>query len=240
MTLAPIDIDPLSQGPQAVIPPGHYIRLTVSDTGPGISPNIADRIFEPFFTTKATGEGTGLGLSVVHGIVTGYGGFIRFENRQPAGTSFFVYLPRVPAQQRLDAETLAPAPRGTGRILFVDDEEPIALLGARILQELGYTVTSKTSSVEALYLFTSAPDLFDLVVTDFTMPHMTGGELIVRLKQVRADIPIILTSGFNDQVISTEESRKLGIGEYLKKPFSGAALAHAVHRVLISADRSKA
>jgi signal transduction histidine kinase/ActR/RegA family two-component response regulator len=240
VTLAPIDVDAPLHGSHAAIPPGHYIQLTVSDTGPGIPPKIADRVFEPFFTTKAAGEGTGLGLSVVHGIVTGYGGFIRFENRQPAGTSFFVYLPRVPAQQRLGAETLAPSPRGTGRILFVDDEEPIALLGARILQDLGYTVTSQTSSVEALYLFTSAPGSFDLVITDFTMPHMTGGELIVRLKQVRADIPIILTSGFNDQVINAEESRKLGVGEYLRKPFSGEALAHAVRRVLLLADQRSA
>ncbi len=237
VTLAPVDLDPVLHEFHAAIPAGHYIQLTVSDTGSGIPPKIADRVFEPFFTTKATGEGTGLGLSVVHGIVTGYGGFIRFENRQPVGTSFFVYLRRVPAQPRLDTETLALSPRGTGRILFVDDEEPIALLGARILQELGYTVTFKTSSVDALYLFISAPDRFDLVITDFTMPHMTGGELIVRLKQVRAGIPTILTSGFNDQVISVEESSKLGIAEYIKKPFSGVALAHAVHRALLSVDQ---
>jgi signal transduction histidine kinase/ActR/RegA family two-component response regulator len=240
VTLAPVEVDPAIHRPHAAIPAGRYIQLTVSDTGPGIPPKIADRVFEPFFTTKATGEGTGLGLSVVHGIVNGYDGFIRFENRQPTGTSFFVYLPRVPAENRLEAETLAPTPRGTGRILFVDDEEPIALLGARLLQQLGYTVTSKTSSVEALYLFTSAPGSFDLVITDFTMPHMNGGELIVRLKQVRADIPIILMSGFNDQVISVEESRKLGVGEYLKKPFSGVALAHAIRRVLLLADQRSA
>jgi signal transduction histidine kinase/CheY-like chemotaxis protein len=240
VTLAPVEVDSALGGAQAEIPAGDYIQLTVSDTGPGIPAMIADRVFEPFFTTKATGEGTGLGLSVVHGIVTGYRGFIRFENRQPAGASFFVYLPRVPAGQPLKTETLEPPPRGTGRILFVDDEEQIASLGARILQELGYTVTSSTSSVDALYLFARAPDLFDLVITDFTMPQMTGGELIARLKEVRPGIPIILTSGFNNQVITVEEGRKLGVGEYLKKPFSGVALAHAVHRVLLSVERPSA
>ena len=240
VTLAPVEVASPAGAAQAEIPAGDYIQLTVSDTGPGIPAMIADRVFEPFFTTKATGEGTGLGLSVVHGIVTGYRGFIRFENRQPAGASFFVYLPRVPAGQPLRTETQEPPPRGTGRILFVDDEEPIASLGARILQELGYTVTSTTSSVDALYLFASTPDLFDLVITDFTMPQMTGGELIARLKELRPGIPIILTSGFNNQVITAEEGRKLGVGEYLKKPFSGVALAHAVHRLLLSVERPSA
>lgn len=222
------------------MPPGHYIQLTVSDTGAGIPPQIADRVFEPFFTTKATGEGTGLGLSVVHGIVTGYGGFIRFENRQPAGTTFFVHLPRAQAEARLEAESLDAPPRGTGRILFVDDEESIAMLGARILQELGYTVMPIASSVAALYVFTSDPDQFDLVITDFTMPQMTGGELIARIKQVRPDIPIILTSGFNDQVISAEESKQLGVGEYIKKPFSAVTLARAIRRLLLPVDRKSA
>lgn len=240
VALAPVEVGPAHPAVHPEIPAGPYVLLTVTDTGPGIPLKIADRVFEPFFTTKATGEGTGLGLSVVHGIVTGYGGFVRFQNRQPVGTTFFVYLPRVLAEQRLAKETVEPPPRGTGRILFVDDEEPIAVLGARILQELGYTVTSKTSSVDALHLFTQAPGLFDLVVTDFTMPHMTGGELIARLKQVRPDIPIILTSGFNDQVVGPEESKRLGIGEYLKKPFSGGALARAVRRVLLSTDRRSA
>jgi CheY-like chemotaxis protein len=209
----------------------------VSDTGPGIPHTIAERIFEPFFTTKTRGQGTGLGLSVVHGIVTGYGGFIRFENRHPHGTTFFVYLPRITAGHPVETVDLRPAPKGAERILFVDDEEAIAKLGARMLQELGYLVTAKTSSTEALQLFTGTPNLFDLVVTDFMMPHMTGGELIVRLRQVRADIPIILTSGFNDQVITSEESRNLGVSEYIRKPFSGATLARAIRRVLDPVNR---
>lgn len=216
----------------AGIPEGSYVKLTVSDTGPGIPPHMADRIFEPFFTTKATGQGTGLGLAVVHGIVTGYGGFIRFENRRPNGTAFFVYLPRVSADCPSQVQELAPAPRGSERVLFVDDEEAVEKPVARMLQDLGYVVTSRTSSVEALNLFASVPHIFDLVITDYAMPHITGGQLIARLRQIRADIPIILTSGFNDEIVTSEESKKLGVSEYIRKPFSGAVLAHAIRRTL--------
>lgn len=237
VSLTPIEVSGAPSPRHHGIPEGNYVRLAVSDTGPGIPQAIAERIFEPFFTTKTRGQGTGLGLSVVHGIVTGYGGFIRFENRQPHGTTFFIYLPRVTAGTPAEATVPGPSPRGTERILFVDDEESIARLGTRMLQELGYVVTAKTSSVEALRLFTGAPALFDLVVTDFMMPHMTGGELIVRLKQIREDIPIILTSGFNDEVITPTESRQLGVSEYIRKPFSAATLARAIRRVLDPVDR---
>lgn len=237
VSLAPVEADTDSSNPHPEIPAGSYVRLRVSDTGPGIPQTIAERIFEPFFTTKTRGQGTGLGLSVVHGIVTGYGGFIRFENRHPHGTTFFVYLQRITSGRPVETVDLGPVPKGAERILFVDDEEAIAKLGARMLQELGYLVTAKTSSTEALQLFTGGPNLFDLVVTDFMMPHMTGGELIVRLRQVRADIPIILTSGFNDQVITSEESQNLGVSEYIRKPFSGATLARAIRRVLDPVNR---
>ena len=237
VSLVPIEANAGTSDRPTEIPEGSYVRLRVSDTGPGIPPTIAERIFEPFFTTKTRGQGTGLGLSVVHGIVTGYGGFIRFENRHPHGTTFFVYLPRITTGHPVEAVHRHPSPKGTERILFVDDEEAIAKLGAHMLQELGYLVTSTTSSTEALSLFTGAPHLFDLVVTDFMMPQMTGGELIVRLRQVRADIPIILTSGFNDQVITSEESRGLGVSEYIRKPFSGAILARAIRKVLDPVSR---
>ena len=239
VSLAPFDVGAASSQTHHGIPEGSYVRLAVSDTGPGIPQTIAERIFEPFFTTKTRGQGTGLGLSVVHGIVTSYGGFIRFENRQPHGTTFFVYLPRITTGTPVETPELGPSPKGTERILFVDDEEAIAKLGARMLQELGYLVTTKTSSVEALNLFTGAPGLFDLVITDFMMPQLTGGELIVRIKEVRADIPIILISGFNDEVITSQESRMLGVSEYVRKPFSGAALARAIRRVLDPVDRRR-
>ena len=120
----------------------------------------------------------------------------------------------------------------------MDDEEAIAKLGARRLQDLGYVVTSRTSSVEALRLFSKMPNLFDLVITDFTMPKIDRGELIYQLRQVRADTPIILTSGFNDEVITAEESKKLGVSEYVRKPYSGAVLAHVIRKVLSQVDRT--
>ncbi len=232
VVLAPIEVDATHPAAHAWVPEGSYVRLAVSDTGPGIPAKIADRIFEPFFTTKAPGQGTGLGLSVVHGIVTGYGGFVRFENHPPAGTTFFVYLPRVTADHPSEVQELGPPPRGAGRILFVDDEEPLATLGARILGDLGYEVTATISSLEALSLFAGAPQAFDLLVTDFAMPEMTGGELISRIKQLRSDIPIILISGFNDEVITADQSRRLGVTECVRKPFSSTQLAHATRRAL--------
>ena len=219
------------------IPEGSYARLTVSDTGPGIPQAIAERIFDPFFTTKAPGQGTGLGLSAVHGIVTGYRGFIRFENRQPHGATFSVYLPRITSAPPAETPPPGPPPKGSGRVLFVDDEESIANLGNRVLQDLGYAVTAKTSSVEALDLFAADPNLYDLIITDYMMPHMTGGELIARLRKIRADIPIILTSGFNEEVITTPEVVNLGVSEYIKKPFSVATLAHAIRRALDPVSR---
>ncbi len=216
----------------AGIPEGSYVRLAVSDTGPGIPRPIAERIFEPFFTTKGPGKGTGLGLSIVHGIVTGYGGLVRFENHQPRGATFSVYLPRVTAGPALSSVQLGPPPKGSERILMIDDEEPIVALAERMLEDLGYVVTSETSSAEALRLFSAVPTQFDLVITDFMMPHMTGGELIAAFRRVRPDIPIVLTSGFNEEVITPEESRKLGVTEYIRKPFSAAVIAHAVRRVL--------
>ena len=237
VSLAPIEIGSVPVRAHPGIPEGSYVRLAVSDTGPGIPPSIADRIFEPFFTTKPPGQGTGMGLSVAHGIVTGYGGFIRFESRQPRGTTFFVYFPRVTSAPAAETPQLGPAPRGAERILLVDDEDTITKLGSRMLQDLGYVVTAKTSSVEALSLFTGTPDLFDLVVTDFMMPHMTGGELTASLREVRPDIPVILMSGFNEEVITPAEGERLGVSVYIRKPFSTAALAHAIRRVLDSVHR---
>lgn len=240
VVLAPIEVDATHPAAHACIPEGSYVRLAVSDTGPGIPAKIADRIFEPFFTTKAPGQGTGLGLSVVHGIVTGYGGFVRFENHQPTGTTFFVYLPRVTADRLPEVQEPGPAPHGTERILFVDDEESISDLGPRMLRDLGYEVTAKTSSVEALSLFAGAPDRFDLLITDYAMSKLTGGELIARIKQLRPDIPVILISGFNDEVVTSEQSRRLGVSEYVRKPFSSAQLAHAIRRVLDPVNRPNA
>jgi PAS domain S-box-containing protein len=214
------------------LPRGEYVRLTVSDTGRGIPREIADRVFEPFFSTKDIGHGTGLGLSVVHGIVTGCGGVVTFETQVGQGTTFIVYLPRASRSASIKADVPENLPKGKERILLVDDEAAIAQLGAQILQGLGYTVATRTSSIEALELFASEPDQFDAIVSDFSMPRMTGGELVRRVRQVRPHIPVILMSGFNDEVISAEQAKALGIGEFLKKPFSVLAMAQVVRNVL--------
>ena len=235
VTLAPIELDHSRSTAPVGLPDGPYVKLTVSDTGPGISAAVAERIFEPFFTTKDVGHGTGLGLSVVHGVVSRCGGLATFESLPGTGTSFFVYLPRVPADQQSAEKAPRPAPCGTGHVLFVDDEESIVQLGARMLRDLGYVVTAETSSVRAFDLFTAGADRFDLVISDFAMPKMTGGEFIARLRKVRPDIPAILISGFHDEAIPIEPAGGIDLVERVSKPFTRSDLAFAIRRAL---DRS--
>jgi PAS domain S-box-containing protein len=178
----------------------NYMELRVSDTGPGISAETIGKIFEPYFTTKAPGEGTGMGLAMVHGIVANYGGKITVNSRLDQGTIFTIYLPvteKSGAQTLYDSEVLPP---GTERILFVDDEISITKMGCRILGQLGYSVTPKTNSMDALELFRSKPEDFDLVISDMTMPHMTGERLSTELMNIRADIPVILCTGYSKKM----------------------------------------
>lgn len=232
ITLSPVEVSPEVPGSPEGLTAGTYVRLTVSDSGAGIPTEIADRIFEPFFTTRMSGQGTGLGLSVVHGVITGYRGMIRFDSDPSKGTTFFVYLPRVIVTDAPTPMLPVPPVRGTEWILFVDDEEQIARMGTRLLQELGYTVTARTNSLEALRLFEQQSEKFDLVICDYIMPHMNGAKLIQRIKQIRADIPVILISGFTDDVVTEDEIERLGIGEYVRKPFSRAILGQTIRKVL--------
>ena len=176
---------------------GPYVRLTVRDTGHGMAPEIMERVFEPFFTTKNVGEGTGMGLAVVHGIVTSDGGAITVESAPEQGATFAVYLPRLadPTTSTVDVEE--PLPGGRERLLFVDDEAALVHLWQAALEHLGYSVVVCTSSLEALDVFRAAPQNFDLVVTDYTMPTMTGEVLAHELRRIRPDIPIILYTGFS-------------------------------------------
>ncbi|MEW6349335.1 MAG: PAS domain S-box protein [Thermodesulfobacteriota bacterium] len=210
---------------------GPFVRLTVSDTGHGIPEEFRERIFEPYFTTKKPGEGTGLGLAVVHGILKSHGGTIRVQSEEGKGSVFNVYLPVVEEELPDETRIATPLPRGKERILVVDDEEDVALLGQRMLQGLGYQVTATTSSQEALETFRDHPELFDLVLTDMTMPKMTGKVLSVELIAVRPDIPVILCTGFSDQ-ITDDEVRGLGIRSLLMKPISLDKIAHAVRSAL--------
>jgi PAS domain S-box-containing protein len=210
---------------------GDYVCIEVRDTGHGMDKAILNRIFDPFFTTKKIGEGSGLGLSVVHGIVKSYNGAIFVQSEVGVGTTFTVYLPRIESDTLTAQEKQAQIPRGNECILFVDDEEQIALMGKEMLERLGYTVTMLTDSEKALQYFQAHHQTIDLVVTDQTMPKMTGAQLAVELMRIKPDIPVILITGFSEQ-ISAEESKKLGIKEYVMKPMAFRDISHAIRRAL--------
>jgi PAS domain S-box-containing protein len=219
--------------------PGNYLQLTVRDTGQGIEPTIQERIFDPFFTTKNRGEGTGLGLSVVHGIVTSHGGGIEVQSAPGQGTIFSLYFPVLERVTETVETVVADAPAtGKERVLFVDDESSLIELGERILVYLGYHVTTRTSSIEALELFRAKPDDFDLVVTDYTMPNMTGGELAKHILAIRPEMPIVLCTGFSE-VFTEEKARALGIQGYVMKPISIHDLAKICRSALDQAQANR-
>jgi signal transduction histidine kinase len=219
----------------ADLKPGAYVRLSVRDTGPGIPLEVQERIFEPFFTTKGPGEGTGMGLAVVHGIVASHGGGITVESHPGQGTTFAVYFPKLDvatAEEQPEDDTAAP--RGAGeRILLVDDEVPLTELGRDMLVQLGYDVVVRTSSREALEAFRSTPYRFDLVITDQTMPQMTGEALAREMRRLRPDIPIVLCTGFS-HLINEEKARAAGINAFCMKPLVMHDLAHTILNVLSS------
>lgn len=212
---------------------GSFIQISVTDSGPGIPPSIQDKIFEPFFTTKKVGKGTGMGLSIVHGIVKNIGGFISLDNENEIGTTFNVFLPvdknaTGPVKSiTLETATLS----GTERILFIDDEESLARMAKIMLERVGYQVTAKTNSIEALDFFKTQPDQFDLVITDQTMPGMTGTEISQEFLKIRPDIPIILCTGYSS-LISKDKAEAIGIADFALKPFSRKNLTTQIRAVL--------
>jgi len=217
----------------ASLRPGSYARIAVSDTGEGIDASILQRIFEPFFTTKALGQGTGLGLSVVHGIVARHDGAIVVSSEQRRGTTFHVYFPVVDAPIR----TAAPPKESTKingrgkRVLYIDDEEPLVFLMTRVLERMGYRLTGHTEAAQALRDFRATPQEFDAVVSDLSMPSMTGIELARELLAIRPDLPIVLTSGYlRDE--DMQEARKLNIRELVLKPNTVEDLGSTLHRIL--------
>jgi len=219
--------------------PGSYLRITVRDNGEGIDPGIKDKIFDPFFTTKKPGEGTGLGLSVVYGIVRDHGGSIAVKSRRGEGTTFTILLPLIDAVADRDGQESAAIPGGSGCILLVDDEEAIAFLGEEMLAALGYDVAVRFSSRDALEAFRDHPGRYDLVITDMTMPNMTGAVLAQEMLKIRPGLPIIMTTGFSER-IDEEEAKKIGIREFIMKPVSLPVLAQAVKKIMDeAAERRK-
>ncbi len=209
-----------------------YARLSISDTGHGIGPAILERIFEPYFTTKEKGKGTGLGLSVVHGIVKSHKGDILVHSEPGKGTRFDIYLPLIDKKiVESEKDLTEPLLKGSERILLVDDEEQILFMEKQMLERLGYSVEIRTSSVEALKLFRFKPDNFDLVITDMTMPNMTGLELSKQLLSIRPYVPIILCTGYSE-TITKEKAKAFGISAFVMKPITMNEISKIIRQVL--------
>lgn len=213
------------------ISPGPHLRLTVRDTGEGIPPDIMESIFTPYFTTKTAEEGTGMGLSVVHGIVKSYGGEITVESETGKGSEFTVYFPSIIAEVDTIVTWECPTPRGCEHILFVDDEASLTDIAKSGLSSLGYNISVETSSLKALALFQNEPEAFDLVITDMTMPYMNGDELSRKILAIRKDIPIMMVTGYNT-MITKEISEEIGIRAFLMKPIEIKDLARKIREVL--------
>jgi PAS domain S-box-containing protein len=229
--LSNMDIIKNDSGDHPKLDPGQYLILTVKDTGSGIPPEIIDKIFDPYFTTKGQGEGTGLGLAIIFGIVKSCNGAVTVKSPKGEGTTFQVYLPLIDEKLEAPIEEAVEIEKGGERILLIDDE--IAGLHAmqKTLESLGYVVTSSTSSIKALELFKNEPLTFDLLITDMTMPFMTGKELVKEILRIRPDMPIILCTGFSDQIDENEAAR-IGICAFILKPVIRSEIAKAIRKAL--------
>ena len=228
--LSDFSVAPSGRNPHA-IEPGAYMKLLVRDTGIGMPPEVVDKIFDPFFTTKGLGEGTGLGLSVVLGIVKQAHGYITVDSEPGKGSTFTVYFPKVAEELATEPATDHGLPTGSERILFVDDEEALLQMGEELLAELGYEVVCRMSSREALSLVKDDPSRFDLVITDQTMPDMTGFELAREILAVRPDMPVILATGFSS-LVNEDSAREAGIKAFVMKPLTKKDIATTIREVL--------
>jgi PAS domain S-box-containing protein len=224
-----LETDFMAEHPE--LKPGAYLELTVSDSGHGMPAHILDRIFDPFFTTKEKGEGTGMGLAVVHGIAGSHGGTVTASSEPNKGSTFKVYLPAVERQLETQVQTDEPIATGTERILFVDDEPALTNIGKQILESLGYEVTARTSSIEALELFKAKPNGFDLVITDMTMPNLAGDELAKEMIHIRPETPVILCTGYSAR-INQQQAKAMGIRAFISKPVLKRDIAETTRKVL--------
>ncbi|MGD8990471.1 MAG: PAS domain S-box protein [Desulfobacterales bacterium] len=210
---------------------GPYVKLSISDTGHGMDAGTVNRIFDPYFTTKSQDKGTGMGLAVVHGIVKGHGGTIQVDSTPGMGSRFDIFFPIMEKQKVSETEELKSLPIGSECILLVDDENSLIDLGKNMLIRLGYQVETRTRPIEALEAFREDPPKFDLVISDMTMPNMTGDILAAELRQIRPDIPIIICTGYSER-INEKRSEELGLQGLIMKPFTIRRLAKTVREVL--------
>ncbi len=232
ITLKETEIDQQNNFKTSDIKPGLYACLTIADTGVGMDKGIAEKIFDPFFTTKELGKGTGMGLSVVHGIVKNMNGAIQVKSELGYGSKFSIYLPviakSIQEPKQKDNEIV---PRGDGQILLVDDEEEITEMGRQMLERHGYKVSAHTDSIEALKIFKTCPDNFDIVITDMAMPNMSGDELAKKISTLKPDIPIILCTGYSE-TMSEEKALSIGIKTFLAKPVIMKELVAKIRELL--------
>jgi PAS domain S-box-containing protein len=226
-------LDGIIQDISMQVKAGPHIQLTIADTGHGISHEILSRIFDPYYTTKKPGEGTGIGLSVVQGIVRSHDGFVTVDSKPEQGTCFMVFLPIIVSEKTPQTMSSTQIVGGNERLLFVDDEQLVQQMGHQMLERLGYQVTSRSSSLEALELFERAPDQFDLVITDMTMPDLTGDQLAKRISDIRPDLPIILLTGYSNR-LDHKNIAEAGVQAILYKPLVKNDLASAIRDVIIS------
>ncbi len=231
ITLEAITLDEKAAAVYEDLTSGDYVKLGVKDTGTGIDREIKDRIFDPYFTTKDVGEGVGMGLAIVYGLVKKHDGAISLASEVEKGTIVEVLFPIVEGEVEEPTDTSETMPTGTERILFVDDEPSLAEMVNQVLTRLGYNVEARTSSLEALELFKAEPDRFDLVITDMAMPEMAGDRLAKELITIRHDIPIILSSGHSERM-DKDRARKLGIKAYIMKPLVMKGIAQKIREVL--------
>jgi CheY-like chemotaxis protein len=231
VSLAEVEVDEDMAGLHPDLNPGPYLRLTVSDTGVGMTKEVLERAFDPFFTTKRPGEGSGMGLSVVHGIVKNAQGAITAYSEVGKGSTFNVFFPGVEAEESSVKVTPEPVATGRERVLLVDDEEMQVQSIRNMLERLGYTVVAMTDSTEALSLFRKDPRAFDLVITDQTMPQLTGVRLAEELLRIRPDLPVVLCTGFSEMV-DADGAQAAGICQFLMKPFSLRDMGETIRRAL--------
>ena len=229
--LTELELDEIYVDQQISLPAGNYIKLVINDTGQGMTPEIKSRIFEPFFTTKKQGEGTGMGLSMVHGIVSSHNGKISVYSEPGVGTTFNVFFPTLEDDMLPSKNESKPIPTGEERILIVEDETIIMEMLKQTLKLLGYKVLARCDAREALELFKNAPNNFDLVITDLNMPYLHGDKLALQLKTIRADIPVILCTGFSNK-FNSDNLGQNGIDAFIMKPVIKRQIAEMIRELL--------
>ena len=231
ISLGNIELDQKAAAGIPDLKAGSYLKLSVKDSGEGIHPDAQPQIFNPYFTTKEKGKGTGLGLAVVQGIVKSCNGAVTVESEVGKGAAFHVYLPTIKRKLTAEDEISTPLPMGSERILLIDDEQPLVEIGKQMLERLGYSVATRTSSIEALELFKADPNRFDLVITDIVMPNMSGDKLAEKIMDIRADIPVVLCTGYSEK-FTRRNASEMGIQTFLMKPLVMRDLATVVRQAI--------